>query len=65
MDDFKMYDQVVDIAGEWEGYIDTINKQGKIRVKTLKGHEWVFPFQIKHKSKTSVVTEKKNDLRFF
>jgi hypothetical protein len=67
VDDFKLYHKVIDINGEWEGYIDAINKQGKIRVKTPSGYQWVFPFQITHKKeyKKPEAINKKTDLRFF
>lgn len=63
---YKLFDPVVEKDGDWEGYIKTIKPQGRILVKTPTGHQWVEPYQIRHKDefKESKSKDKRTDLRF-
>lgn len=69
MNDFTLYGEVADkYYDEWDGVIDTIAPNGKIRVKTSYGYEWVYPRQLKHgKAMRNVINRYKSgtDLRFF
>lgn len=63
---FKEFDKVRHKYYKWEGIIDAITPQRKIRVKLFKGgYEWVYPSEIELCSAQQEKVNPKTDIRFF
>ena len=42
----KLFDKVKSKYAHWEGYIDAILPDGRMRIKTTDGYEWVSPREV-------------------